>query len=65
MRLGEVIPVKGDMRAQEEVMWAKVETVTAIRIAGMHRIQSPEQGAMILRRGTQEMLRQWPQPLNP
>ena len=41
MRLGEVIPVTGDMRAQRGVMWAKGETVTAIRIAGMHRIQSP------------------------
>ena len=33
MRLGEVIPVTGDMRA-------KGETLTAIQIAGMHRIQS-------------------------
>ena len=41
MRLGEVIPVTGDMRAQGGVMWAKGETDTAIRIAGMHRIQSP------------------------
>ena len=41
MRLGEVIPVTGDMRAQGGDMWAKGETVTAIRIAGMHRIQSP------------------------
>ena len=40
MRLGEVIPVTGDMRAQGGVMWAKEETLTAIRIAGMHRIQS-------------------------
>ena len=40
MRLGEVIPVTGDMRAQGGVMWAKVETLTAIRIAGMHQIQS-------------------------
>ena len=40
MRLGEVIPVTGDMRAQGGVMWAKGETFTAIRIAGMHRIQS-------------------------
>ena len=40
MRLGEVIPVAGDMRAQGGVMWAKGETLTAIRIAGMHRIQS-------------------------
>ena len=40
MRLGEVIPVTGDMRAQGGVIWAKGETLTAIRIAGMHRIQS-------------------------
>ena len=41
MGLGEVIPVTRDMGAQEGVMWAKGETVTAIRIVGMHRIQSP------------------------
>ena len=41
MRLGEVIPVTGDMRAQGGVMWANGETVTAIRIAEMHQIQSP------------------------
>ena len=41
MRMGEVIPVTGDMRAQGGVMWAKGETVTAIRIAELHRIQSP------------------------
>ena len=40
MRLGEVIPVTGDMRGQGGVMWAEGETLTAIRIAGMHRIQS-------------------------
>ena len=40
MRLGEVIPVTGDMRAQGGVMWAKGETFTAILIAGMHQIQS-------------------------
>ena len=40
VRLGEVIPATGDMRAQRGVMWAKGETLTAIRIAGMHRIQS-------------------------
>ena len=39
LRLGEVIPVTGDIRAQGGVMWAKGETVTAIRIVGMHRIQ--------------------------
>ena len=65
MRLGEVIPVTGDMPAQGGVMWAKGETLTAIRIAGMHRIQSLRQGVMTLRRGTREMPRQWPQPLNP
>ena len=36
-----VIPVTGDMRAQGGVLWAKGQTLTAIRIAGMHRIQSP------------------------
>ena len=36
-----MIPVTGDVRAQGGVMWAKRETVTAIRIAEMHRIQSP------------------------
>ena len=41
MQLGEVIPVTGDMRAQGGVMRANGETVTAIRIVGMHRIQSP------------------------
>ena len=41
MRLGEVIPMTGVMRTQGGVMWAKGETVTAIRIVGMHRIQSP------------------------
>ena len=41
MRLGEVIPVTGDMQAQGGVMWAKGETVTAIRIVGMYQIQSP------------------------
>ena len=41
MQLGEVIPITGDMRAQLGVMLAKGETVTVIRIAGMHRIQSP------------------------
>ena len=65
MRLGEVIPVTGDMRAQGGVMWAKGETLTAIWIAGMHRIQSLRQGVRTLRRDTQGMLRQWPQPLNP
>ena len=40
MLLGEVIPVKGEMRAHGGVMWAKGETLAAIRIAWMHRIQS-------------------------
>ena len=65
MRLGEVIPVTEGMQARGEVMWAKGETLTAIRIAGMQRIQSLRQGARTLRRDTQGMLRQWPQPLNP
>ena len=65
MRLGEVIPVTGGMQARGGVMWAKRETLTAIRIAGMHRIQSLWQGVRTLRRDTQGMLRQWPQHLNP
>ena len=40
MRLEEVIPVTEDMRARRGVMWAKGETLTAIRIAGLPRIQS-------------------------
>ena len=41
MQLGEMIPVTGEMPAQGGVMWAKGETLTAIRRnAGMHRIQS-------------------------
>ena len=40
MRLGAVIPVTGGMQARGGVMWAKRETLTAIRISGMHRIQS-------------------------
>ena len=65
MRLGEVIPATGGMRARGGVMWAKRETLTAIRIAGMHRIQSLRRGVRTLRRGTQGMLRQWPRHLNP
>ena len=65
MRLGEVIPVTGDMQTQGGVMWAKGETIPAIRIEGIYQIQNPYQGAMIPRRGTQEVLGQWPQPLNP
>ena len=64
MRLGEVITVTEEMRARGVVMWAKGETLRAIRVAGMQRIQSLRQIARILRRDTQRMLRQWPQPLN-
>ena len=65
MRRGEVIPVTGDMQARGGGMWAKRETLTAIRIAGMHCIQSLRRGVRTLRRDTQGMLRQWPQHLNP
>ena len=41
MRLGEVIPVTGDMRIQGGVMKAKGKTVPAIRIEVMHQIQNP------------------------
>ena len=41
MQLGEVIPVTGETSALERAMWAKGETLTAIRSAGMHRLQSP------------------------
>ena len=64
-RLGDVIPVTGGMQARGGAMWAKRETLTAVRIAGMHRIQSLRQGVRTLRRDTQGMLRHWPQPLNP
>ena len=40
MQLGEVIPVTGGMQARGGVMWVKRETLTVIRIEGMHRIQS-------------------------
>ena len=40
MRRGEVIPVTGDIQARGGVMWAKRETLTAIRIARMHCRQS-------------------------
>ena len=65
MRLGEVIPATGGMRSRGGVMWAKRETLTAIRITGMHRIQSLRRGVRTLRRDTQGMLRQWPRHLNP
>ena len=55
MRLGDVIPGTGVMQIREEI-------IPAIRTGG--KIQSPCQGAMILRRGIQETLHQWPQPLN-
>ena len=64
MQLGEVIPGTGVMRAQVGVMRAKEETIRAIRMEGKFQVQNPYQGAMILRRGIQEMLHQWPQPLN-
>ena len=65
MRLGEVIPATGGMQARGGVMWAKRETLTVIRIAGMHRTQSLRRGVRTLKRDTQGMLRQWPQHLNP
>ena len=65
MRLGEVIPATGGMQARRGVMWAKRETLTVIRIAGMHRTQSLRRGVRTLKRDTQGMLRQWPQHLNP
>ena len=55
MRLGDAIPGTGVMRVKEE-------TNPAIRTGG--KIQSPYQGAMILRRGIRETLHQWPQPLH-
>ena len=64
MRLGDVIPGTGVMRAQGGVMRAKEETIPASRTEGKFRVQNPYQGAMILRRGIQKMLHQWPQPLN-
>ena len=41
MRLGEVIPVTGDMRTLGGVIWAKGETIPAIRIEGIYQIQNP------------------------
>ena len=52
MRLGDVIPGTGVMRAKEEI-------IPASR-AG-EKIRSPYQGAMILRRDIQETPHQWPQ----
>ena len=57
MRLGDVIPGTGVMRVKEE-------TIPAIRTEKKLQIQNPYQVAMILGRGLQEMLHQWPQPLN-
>ena len=65
MRLGEVFPATGGMQAQGGVMWAKRETLTVVRIAGMHRTQSLRRGVRTLKRDIQGMLRQWPQHLNP
>ena len=55
MRMGDVIPGTGVMRVKEET----------IPVIGTGRkIQSPYQVAMILMRGNQVTLHQWPQPLN-
>ena len=51
MRLGEVIPATGGMQARGGVMWAKRETLTVIRIAGMHRTQSLRRGVRTLKAG--------------
>ena len=71
MRLGEVITgtgvmraQRGVMRAQGGVMRAKEETIRAIRTEGKFQVQNPYQGAMMFRRGIQEMLYQGPRPLN-
>ena len=55
MRQGDVIPGTGVMRIMEEV-------IPAIRRGG--KIQSLYQGVMMLKRGIQGTLRQWPQTLN-
>ena len=55
MRLGDVIPGAGVMRAKEE-------TTPASRTGGI--IRSPYQVAKVPMRGIQETLHQWPQPLN-
>ena len=62
MRLGEVIRATGGMQARGG---AKRETLTVIRLAGMHRTQSLRRGVRTLKQDTQGMLRQWPQHLNP
>ena len=56
MRLGDVIPGIGVMRAKEEI-------IPASRTGG--KIRSPYQVAKILRRDIRETPHQWPQPLNP
>ena len=64
MRLGEVIPGTGVMRSQGGAMRAKEETFPAIWTEGKFQVQNPYQGAVIPKRGIQEMLHQSPQPLN-
>ena len=44
MRLGEVIPGTGVMRAQGGVMRAKEETIRAIRTEGKFQVKNPYQG---------------------
>ena len=65
MRPGEAILATWGIQARRGVTWAKRETLTAIRIAGMHLIQSLRRGVRTLKQDTQGMLRQWPQHLNP
>ena len=55
MRLGDVIPGTGVMRAKEEI-------IPASRTGG--KIRSPYQVAKILRRDIQETPHKWPLPLN-
>ena len=55
LRLGDVIQGTGVMRIKEEV-------IPAIRTGG--KIHRPSQGAVILKRGIQGTLHQWPQSLN-
>ena len=57
MRLGEVIPETGVMRAKEG-------TIQLNRTEGKFQVHNPYQGAMILRQGIEEMLHQWPRTLN-
>ena len=46
------------MRAQGGVMRANEETIRANRTEGKFQVKKPYQGAMLLRRGIQEMLHQ-------